>query len=157
MQCHFKTPFGGRRFTLVEIMVVVVIIAMLAAMAIPAFANVRENSIASRVANDLRIFSGAFTVYALSNGAYPADVGPGVVPWEMSGWVGAGTFTDATPAGGNYDWDYLQFGVTAGVSVFSPTVSTSILQRIDRILDNGDLSSGAFRDRGGGYIYVIED
>jgi prepilin-type N-terminal cleavage/methylation domain-containing protein len=41
-------------FTLVEIMIVVVIIGLLAAMAIPAFAKVRKNAIAKAMTNDAR-------------------------------------------------------------------------------------------------------
>ena len=44
-----------RAFTLVEIMIVVVIIGLLAAMAIPAFAKVRQQSRLKAVTNNLRV------------------------------------------------------------------------------------------------------
>ena len=54
-------------FTLVEIMIVVVIIGLLAAMAIPAFSKVRENSIGSTLDNDARQLSAAANQYFLES------------------------------------------------------------------------------------------
>jgi type IV pilus assembly protein PilA len=55
-------------FTLVEIMIVVVIIGLLAAMAIPAFQKVRANSQDKAVTNNLRQLSSAADQYFLENG-----------------------------------------------------------------------------------------
>ncbi len=49
-----KLNRSKKGFTLVEIMIVVVIIGLLAAMAIPAFQKVRRNSIAKTMQNDAR-------------------------------------------------------------------------------------------------------
>jgi len=55
-------------FTLVEIMIVVVIIGLLAAMAIPAFQKVRQNSIEKTLANDARQIASAANQYYLESG-----------------------------------------------------------------------------------------
>ncbi len=55
-------------FTLVEIMIVVVIIGLLAAMAIPAFNKVRQSSRESAVTNNLRQIANAADQYMLQNG-----------------------------------------------------------------------------------------
>ena len=55
-------------FTLVEIMIVVVIIGLLAAMAIPAFSKVRQQSRMKAVLNNLRQISGAAQQYMLDLG-----------------------------------------------------------------------------------------
>ena len=55
-------------FTLVEIMIVVVIIGLLAAMAIPAFQKVRQSSQDKAVLNNARQLSAASDQYFLENG-----------------------------------------------------------------------------------------
>jgi prepilin-type N-terminal cleavage/methylation domain-containing protein len=52
-------------FTLVEIMIVVAIIALLAAIAVPGFLRARKRSQASKILNDLRLISGAVDQYAI--------------------------------------------------------------------------------------------
>jgi type IV pilus assembly protein PilA len=55
-------------FTLVEIMIVVVIIGLLAAMAIPAFQKVRQSSQDKAVLNNARQLAAAADQYFLENG-----------------------------------------------------------------------------------------
>ncbi len=55
-------------FTLVEIMIVVVIIGLLAAMAIPAFQKVRQSSQDKAVMNNARQLAAAADQYFLENG-----------------------------------------------------------------------------------------
>ena len=52
-------------FTLVEIMIVVAIIALLAAIAVPGFLRARKRSQASRILNDLRMIDSACDQYAI--------------------------------------------------------------------------------------------
>jgi prepilin-type N-terminal cleavage/methylation domain-containing protein len=54
---------GG--FTLVEIMIVVAIIALLAAIAVPGFLRARKRSQATRILNDLRLVDSAVDQYAI--------------------------------------------------------------------------------------------
>ena len=69
-------------FTLVEIMIVVVIIGLLAAMAIPAFNKVRATSQDKAVINNLRQYASAGQQYMLDEGvatvAYGDIIGSGL-------------------------------------------------------------------------------
>ena len=60
-------------FTLVEIMIVVAIIALLAAIAVPGFLRARKRSQASKILNDLRLIDGAVDQYSIETGRKTGD------------------------------------------------------------------------------------
>jgi type IV pilus assembly protein PilA len=64
-----KNTRSNKGFTLVEIMIVVVIIGLLAAMAIPAFQKVRQSSQEKALINDARQIASAAAQYFLERGA----------------------------------------------------------------------------------------
>lgn len=68
-------------FTLVEIMIVVAIIALLAAIAVPGFLRARKRSQASKVLNDLRLISSAMDQYAIEASKKSAD------PIDVTDWT----------------------------------------------------------------------
>ena len=65
---------NNKGFTLVEIMIVVVIIGLLAAMAVPAFQQVRRSSSEKAALNDLRQIAAAADQYFLEEGATTVTV-----------------------------------------------------------------------------------
>ena len=60
-------------FTLVEIMIVVAIIALLAAIAVPNFLRARKRSQATRMLEDLRIIDSSLDQYAIENNKGAGD------------------------------------------------------------------------------------
>jgi prepilin-type N-terminal cleavage/methylation domain-containing protein len=69
---RLNTKRGG--FTLVEIMIVVAIIALLAAIAVPGFLRARKRSQASRILNDLRLIDSAVDQYAIETNRATGNV-----------------------------------------------------------------------------------
>jgi type IV pilus assembly protein PilA len=99
-------------FTLVEIMIVVVIIGLLAAMAIPAFAKVRQQSRLKAVTNNLRQLGNAAQSYMMEKSATQAG---------YTDIVGTGTdfyLHNMTPV---VDEDYTSFTILNGASQVSIT------------------------------------
>lgn len=143
---------GQRGFTLVEIMIVVVIIGLLAAMAIPAFQKVQQNSRISRFASDLRTFAQGLDTLMLELGTLPGDPGSGSLSGghaQLSDYINGGTYRQPTSLGGVWDIDSGDFGVrcVVGVDFGGPPSSVELanLGAVDALIDDGDLTTGNFR------------
>ena len=62
----------SRAFSLVELLIVIIIIAVLAAVAIPRFANSTTRSKESALRANLKLFRNAVELYKADTGAYPS-------------------------------------------------------------------------------------
>jgi len=119
-------------------MIVVVIIGLLAALAIPALQRVQRATRDNRFLSDLRTLAQAFETYSLKNGAWPPNAGNGVVPAGMSGELRDSFWQQKNSLGGTWNWDFNNNGFTAGISIVNVTVDDDEMQAIDAKIDDGD-------------------
>lgn len=69
----FSHPLRTRGFTLIELLIVVAIIAILAAIAVPNFLEAQTRSKVSRVKSDMRSLATALEAYRVDSNKYPPD------------------------------------------------------------------------------------
>ena len=98
-------------FTLVEIMIVVAIIGLLAAIAIPSFVKARTNSQTNSCKENLRQIEGAKEQWAMDNGVAQASA---INTTGVATYLKSGKFP-ACPANGTYT--YGAIGTDAGCSI----------------------------------------
>ena len=87
-------------FTLIELLIVVVIIGILAAIAIPKFGNTKEKAVVSAMRSDLRNLASVQETYWNSNQTYYAGVIPDLPNFQFQPSQGVViTVVNADPAG----------------------------------------------------------
>jgi general secretion pathway protein G len=75
MTRFLKKKIGNQKgFTLIELMIVVAIIGILAAIAIPLYANVQARARTAKVQADLRTVASALSLYQAHTGSLPAGL-----------------------------------------------------------------------------------
>ena len=153
-------------------MVVVLIISMIMALAVPSYQRVQKKAKAAAIANDFRVFGAIYLSYAHENGAWPAEVSAGIVPAGITTEeLKTNVWTSPTPTGGEFDWEYMQVhpgGTSPGgtwraaiaISDAGPKpliIDLELYQMIDEAIDDGDLTTGSFRlGFGNCPIYILE-
>lgn len=91
MQTQIRGRYGG--FTLVEIMIVVAIIGLLAAIGIPNFVRARTRSQTNACINNLRLLDAAKQQWALEHKKSSTDI-PAADGSELKDYLGRGNFAE---------------------------------------------------------------
>ena len=121
-----KISRSTKGFTLVEIMIVVVIIGLLAAMAIPAFQKVRQSSIEKTLINDAKQIAGAANQYMMEYGLASVTVAFSTSNGQVGGdlaayikYISKGNLLPST-------FSASATGYTVGNAVLAPNSTLSI-------------------------------
>lgn len=147
-------------YTVVEVVVVVTVLAVLAAMFIPRIAGAQEDTRVVATARDLGIIARAFEYYKANNGYWPVDSEPGRMPPEMRGlFKQTNPFDAHAPLGGVYNYEYSKsspaviIAITGTEAHPAPTLEDALA--LDVHMDDGNLLTGNFRSGNKGYEYAF--
>jgi prepilin-type N-terminal cleavage/methylation domain-containing protein len=69
-----KMVINDKAFTLIELMIVVIILAILAAIAIPQFTQNKEEALDARIKADIKIIQNAVDLYKFEKNEYPSSI-----------------------------------------------------------------------------------
>ncbi|MEL6499621.1 MAG: prepilin-type N-terminal cleavage/methylation domain-containing protein [Planctomycetota bacterium] len=154
-----SNPARSRAFTLVEVLIVVVILGIIAAVVVPAFANAVEPSRHASFATSARAFAQAMQLYRAENGEWPEDGSSGQAPAGTEDLLDVTAFESPTPVGGAWDGESDSSGLAYGIGVhFNGTGTTrddTYMLDIDIMMDDGDLTTGLFRSFPDNRYYLV--
>ena len=159
-RCRRPHPAAPRGFTLVEILIVVVILGVLAAIVVPAFGSAIGESRQGAFVSSLKAMVTGAELYQADTGMYLEDGSSGTIPTGLERYVDPSEFENGTPLGGEWDTEFQDNGFTSAIGVHfdADDPGDSFMEEVDALFDDGDLASGVFQ-RGAGagrYYYVLE-
>lgn len=147
-----------------ELAIVMAIIGLIAAMALPYFKQTTKRSQVSAFLNDLRIYTQQFDSYELELKRYPPQqLTPGQYPVGMEGRLSP-TWLEPSPIGGTYRWVYTSEANLDQRDAYIDVVGTnenpilldaSNLNDIDQRFDDGNPSTGNLRVNGLNLRYYV--
>jgi prepilin-type N-terminal cleavage/methylation domain-containing protein len=152
------SPTNHRGFTLIEILVVVVILGIMAAIVVPRFAGTTQDAQIGAFISSVKTYADAAEYYAAREGSYPVDGSSGAVPAGFESYIDGDEWTRGTPLGGDWDTEFNDSGVTAAVGVHfngGPNPGDSVMILVDERFDNGDLATGSFRKLAADRYYFV--
>ena len=148
-----------RGFTLLEILIVVILLGILTTIVVAQMDSLIEDTEKAAFVGSIKAIAGHAHVYYLTTGNYLEDSSSGQLPAGFGPYISRKDWEKPTPIGGVWDaegaGDFPGVVSAVGVHFNSDAKDDAYMADIDAILDDGNLSTGAFRKIGGGRFYLL--
>ena len=151
----FKSPRQAG-FSLLELIVIVTIIGLLSAIALPAYQKLQRRSTNTALSNEIRVVAGALDFNVFEKGTWPPD-GAGGWPEELTGYLPPpDRWSKPTPIGGTWAWALNTDDALASLRINDYTISADQTLDLDKMIDDGDLTTGNLVKSGPSLVYVLQ-
>jgi prepilin-type N-terminal cleavage/methylation domain-containing protein len=163
MQPHFSPAARSRAsgFSLIELAICIMVMGVIVIASVRLLDRVEDAKVKSAAQTARRINEIASTIYE-TTGHWPAEVDTGIIPTEMIPYLSNPIFENATPLGGEWDWNGPNNPVSTSVGIAIRFKSESEpnfsrLSQVDQLIDDGLLGTGECRwIQGYGHYYMME-
>ena len=136
-------------FSLIEVIVVVIVLGILAAVVVPKFVSAQGETAVAATAEDLKALETALGMYKATEGAWPSEVAQTLTPPGVQTYFkGPVPLAKPCPIGGVYDYDAPSGGSPAMISIRAVAGNTFTAQAaadLDTHFDDGNALTGAVR------------
>lgn len=139
-------------FTLVEILIVVVILGILAALIVPEFAQASQQTKRAAFVTSLKTLANAAEQFTVRTGQTVGDTNSGQLPVDgFEDYIDKLSWVRPTPIGGVWDTEDGQLGVHFNGT--GDTRDDDFMILIDAMFDDGNLETGSFQKSGADRYY----
>lgn len=142
-----SVPSRCRAFTLVELIAVIVVLSILAAVAMPRYFDYSQRARVSRMAEQFKVLARAVQQYQIDNGEPVRDVSWGLMFPGLERYLQS-TGSVTSPYGGTWYSHNLTSQPGVAMVLVNSTATTTETQTVDAIVDDGDIANGNMRHSG---------
>ncbi|MFW5652807.1 MAG: type II secretion system protein [Planctomycetota bacterium] len=146
-------------FTLVEILIVVVILGILAAMVIASTSTTTREASQTSFVQTCKNFTQAAILYKIRTGQFLEDSSSGDVPTGFADYIDERAWERGPVIGGVWDAELNSHGITSAIGVHFNNADDAkddvFMAEVDAMLDDGVLTTGGFRKIANERFYSI--
>ena len=141
-----RSPKNKHGFTLVELVVVVILLGLIAALAVPRMSTAATNAKYNATHRGYRSITTALNLYHNDHQAYPPNAPIATLPPGLEDYLHASVFTNPSPIGRAWDWNGEGSGLLKhGHNLSIHTVDEEDQIEVERRFDDGDPDTGIYR------------
>ncbi len=143
-----------RAFTLVEVLIVVVLLGIMAAIVTPQFSNATNQTKQTAFVRSLTTYASSAQYFMHRTGQPIGDTSSGVLPTNgFEDYIDRHMWIKPTPIGGVWDTEDNLIGVHFDGT--GDTRDATYMAEVDLIMDDGDLTTGSFRQTAADRFYYL--